>query len=320
MNMYTIMNPILRMTLALGLLLPAQAGFEVKTTDSRIEILDDGKCVFGWQIQPPKEPLGGIEKFPISAYVHPLATPSGFGLTAVQPHDHLHHLGLWWPWKQVTVGGKKHITWELQSGEGRHVAKSAKVTARTEDSVAITAINEIQIRRGKGYEAVIAETANLRFSRLGGDAYTLDIELNHAPAGDLPVEITAYRYSGFSWRGPMSWTGKNSAMVTSGGQNRDSANGQEARWVFVSGPSEGGKASFLMLSGAGKDGNPAERLRVWNSKMHHGNPFINFNPVMKKSFLLTDENPEVSSRRYRIVMSDRALTAGDAEALWKEWK
>lgn len=320
MTTRTIMIHILRMTLTFGLLLPAQAGFEVKTGEARIEIVDDGKCVFGWQIKPPEEPLGGIEKFPISAYVHPLATPSGFGMTTVQPDDHLHHLGLWWPWKQVTVDGKKSITWELQNGEGRHVAKSAKVTEKSDDAVSITADNEIQIRRGEGYEAVIAETVELRFSRLGEDAYTLDIELKHAPVGDLPVEITAYRYSGFSWRGPMSWTGENSAMVASGGQNRDSANGQEARWVFVSGPSEAGEATFLMLSGAEKDENPAERLRVWNSKMHHGNPFINFNPVMKKSFVLTEENPEVSLRRYRIVVSDRVMTAEESEGLWKDWE
>jgi hypothetical protein len=314
------MIPILRMTLALGLLLPVQAGFEVKTSDSRIEIVDGGKCVFGWQIQPPEAPLGGIEKFPISAYVDPLATPSGFDLTAVQPSDHLHHLGLWWPWKQVTVDGKKHVTWELQNGEGRHVAKSATVTDESDDAVSITARNEIQIQRDGKYRPVIAETVNLRFSRLGKDAYVLDIGIDHAPVAGEEVEITAYRYSGFSWRGPMSWTGENSAMVTSGGQDSDSANGQEARWVFVSGPAEDDKASFLMLSGAEKDGNPAERLRVWNSKMHHGNPFINFNPVMKKSFALTKDSHEVASRRYRVVMADRALTAGEAEALWKEWK
>ena len=130
-----------RLTIAMGLLLPVQAGFEVKESDSRIEIVEDGKTVFGWQIKPPKEPLGGIEKFPISAYVHPLAPPSGFVLTDVQPHDHLHHLGVWWPWKQVTVDGKKHITWELQNGEGRHVAKSAEVNSKTDDAVAITAYN-----------------------------------------------------------------------------------------------------------------------------------------------------------------------------------
>lgn len=311
---------ILRTTLACGLLLPVEAGLEVKTSESRIEIVDEGRTVFGWQIKPPAEPLGGIEKFPISAYVHPLATPSGFELTAVQPHDHLHHLGLWWPWKQVSVDGKPYVTWELQKGEGRHVAKTAEVTSKADDAVTITARNEIQIKRGDAYEAVIAETAILTFARLGEDAHVLDVDLKHERVGGLPVEITAYRYSGFSWRGPMSWVGDNSAMVTSGGQDRDSANGQEARWVFVSGPADDGRATLLMLSGAEKDDNPAERLRVWNSKMHHGNPFINFNPVMKKSFDLTEDHAEVASRRYRIVASDRALTADDAEALWKEWK
>lgn len=314
------MNSILRTAIVLGLVIPLKAGFEVKEGESRIEIVDAGKTVFGWQIKPPEEPLGGIDKFPISAYVHPLAPPSGFDLTDVQPSDHLHHLGVWWPWKQVTVDGEKHIIWELQKGEGRHVAQSAEVTSKTDDAVLITAHNEVQIRSGDGFEPVIAETALLRLSRMGDDAYVLDIDLRHEPVGDLPVEISAYRYSGFSWRGPLSWIAGNSTMVTSGGQNRDSANGEEARWVFVSGPSESGKATFLMLGGAEKDENPAERLRVWNSKMHKGHPFINFNPVMKKSFLLTDENSEVASRRYRVVVADREISADEAEDFWKEWK
>ncbi|NNJ43691.1 MAG: hypothetical protein HKP15_10145, partial [Akkermansiaceae bacterium] len=36
--------------------LPVSAGFEVKEDQGRIEIIDNGKVVFGWQSTPIKNP------------------------------------------------------------------------------------------------------------------------------------------------------------------------------------------------------------------------------------------------------------------------
>ena len=77
---------------------------------------------------------------------------------------------------------------------------------------------------------------------------------------------------------------------------------------------------MLMLSGAAKNGGAPERLRVWNSKMHHGAPFVNFNPVVKKSFVLKPENKEVSKRSYRLIIADRVIGPAEADKLWKAWK
>lgn len=295
----------------------AAAGFEVVASDARIEIRDGDKTVFGWQKGPIEEPKGG-EKFAASAFVHPLTTPSGFGLTNIQPSDHLHHFGIWWPWKHVQVDGKKYNCWELQAGEGRQMAASAKVIRKSDDEVAILAENRHEIRDGDTYRPVLREETTLVFQRLDPRTYRLDIDIQQQPVDGIEVIVSAYRYSGFSWRGPASWTGETSRMRTSGGHDRTNANHQPARWVTVDGGTPGGHATMLILSAAPMHDGAAELLRVWGPKQHHGEPFVNFNPVVKTSPPLSD--PAVAHRKYRLILADREITPEDADKLWKAWE
>jgi hypothetical protein len=304
--------------------LPVSAGFEVKDDQGRIEIRDNGKLVFGWQSAPIKTPRGGPE-FAGSAFIHPLCTPSGFKLTDIQPSDHLHHFGVWWPWKHVSVDGKKFNTWELQKKEGRNVAASATVTSKTGDEVILKLVNQSEIKPdGSKYHAVLNEQTTLRFARLDKDAYVLDLTIRQEPAKGKLVEISQYRYSGFSWRGTPDFKKANSKMHTSGGHNRDTANGQTARWAMVSGdiPSDTpkSKATILIMSGAPKNGGTPERLRVWNSKVGTDAQFINFNPVVKSSQTMDAKHPGVSSRTYRLILADRAIDPAQAERLWQAWR
>lgn len=300
--------------------LPALAGFEVTENHGRIEIRDNDKLVFGYQHQPLPKPKGG-EIFAGSAFVHPLTTPSGFELTQIQPDDHLHHFGVWWPWKKIEVDGKSYITWEMQQHEGRHVAVSAKVSSQSADAIVIEAVNRSDIKpEGEDYQPVLNEQVTLRFSRMGKDAYLLDIDIVQQPLKEREVTIEKYRYSGFSWRGTAAWNNDNSTMRTSGGHHRDNANHQPANWVSVDGKTPAGMGTFLMMSAAPKTGGKAELLRVWGSNMEHGAPFANFNPVAKASIELKPSNSSVSRRSYRLVIADHAILPDEANKLWQEWQ
>ncbi len=313
------MKHILTLLISTILIFPAMAGFEVKENQGRLEIHDGDQLIFGWQAKPLQEPKGG-EIFSASAFIHPLHTPSGFELTKIQPDDHLHHLGVWWPWKMVTVDGKDYVTWEMQNKEGQHVAVGAKVIKESADEVVIEANNQTLIRPtgGEG-KPILDEQVELRFFRVAKDAYGLDIHIVQQPVEGIDVTVTKYRYSGFSWRGTGDWNKENSEMRTSGGNNRDNANSQQANWVTVDGATPGGRATMLMMSVAAKGGE-AEQLRVWDSKMHGGAPFVNFNPVMKTSEELKPENKRVSDRRYRLIVADRVISPDEADKLWQEWK
>ena len=282
-------------------------------TDGRIEAKLDGKPVFAWQAKPLEKPAGG-EKFKGSAFLHPLRTPSGFEWTAIQPADHLHHFGLWWPWKYIEVDGAKYNCWEIQEGQGAHEARSARLLPGAPDKPEWEFITETVVKKpGAAPLTAIHETARVSVS-VNGDSQVLDISLLNK-AANSPVKIVEYRYSGFSWRGPVSWNKDNSRMTTSEGKGRDDANGTPARWVVVSGPTPNGSASVLMMTAA----KTPEKLRVWDSKNGNGMPFVNFNPVMDKPLPLDDAHPAVSNRKYRVIAADHVIDAAAAEAEWKKW-
>ena len=270
-----------------------------------------------WQSKPLAHPKGG-EKFAGSAFLHSLKTPSGFEWCAIQPDDHLHHFGLWWPWKFIEVGGEKFNTWEIQEGQGAHRAVSVQSQSSKGGALQWSLNNRTFIRKpGIEDRAVIDEKATVGIS-VSGDMEIVDIEIQQKPL-DQPVTIVDYRYSGFSWRGPLVWNKDNSTMVTSEGKNRDEANGTQARWVVVSGPSPKGKASVLMMSAASARAGTAEKLRVWDSKNLNGMPFVNFNPVMEKALPLDGKHPAVSQRKYRVIAADHVIDPAAAEVEWKKW-
>ena len=286
--------------------------------DGRLEARQGDTVAFAWQIAPLTQPKGG-PKFAGSAFLHPLRTPSGFEWTTIQPADHKHHFGLWWPWKYIEVNGRKYCTWEIQNGEGGHVAQSVKSLPGGRDMLEWEFSNVTETRTaGADPQPAILETARVGLTTSRKDAQVIDISLKQKAAG-APVTIVEYRYSGFSWRGPESWNKDNSKMTTSEGFDRDAANGKPARWVVVSGPTPTGSASVLMMSAATELAGTPELLRVWDSKSQNGTPFVNFNPVMEKSLPLDDAHPAVSNRKYRVVAADEVIDAAAAESEWRKW-
>jgi len=278
-----------------------------------------------WQMDPLGHPSGSDAFLP-SAFLHPLRTPAGFEWTQAFPGDHIHHLGVWWPWKHIVVDGETYNCWELQHGQGAHHAVSAKEITSGPDAVEWEFRNEIRIRKPDGGPPVtdgitaVHEKIHMRIARHDDEANAIDIII-HQAAADKPVTIGQYRYSGFSWRGPASWDKSNSVMTTSENLDRDKANGTKARWVLLTGPADGdATASVLMMSAAAEIAETPELLRVWDSGAHNGTPFVNFNPVQDKSLPLDAETPAVSHREYRLIAADRTLTVEEAEAEWKAWR
>lgn len=276
------------------------------------------ETVLLWRTTPA--PLtGNLAKFSTSGYFQSLRTPSGFELLTVHPADHPHHCGLWWPWKYIEVNGKRHNTWEVQENQGAHVAKSAKRIGTEKDGLKweLTCESMVKLPEAEPSTAIL-ETTLISLADVSPDTRVLDIDIQQK-AASTPVMIVNYRYSGFSWRGPASWQKENSTMTTSGGKNRDDANGTPARWVVVSGSTPKGMASMLMMSAASKVAGKEENLRVWDSKNMNGTPFVNFNPVMNKPLALDENTPAVCHRKYRIIAADRVIDAAGAEAAWRDW-
>jgi Methane oxygenase PmoA len=277
-----------------------------------------GDTALFWRTSPVAM-SGNLAKFSTSGYFHSLRTPAGFELLTVHPADHPHHCGLWWPWKFVEVGGKRYNTWEVQEGQGAHVAKAARRIGTKKDELDWELTSEAVVNSpDAGASTAILETTLVSLADVSPDTRVLDIDIRQKAAA-AAVKIVNYRYSGFSWRGPTSWNKDNSTMTTSGGKNRDTANGTPARWVVVSGPTPQGMASMLMMSAAADIAGTEESLRVWDSKAENGAPFVNFNPVMDNALPLDADHPAVARRKYRVIAADRMIDAAAAEAEWRKW-
>ncbi len=274
----------------------------------------DGNELLGYRYQPLENPAGG-EKFKGSNFIHPLKTPSGFCVTDFQPDDHLHHFGLWWPWKKIKVDGREIITWELQKGEGLIRAGSATVT----ETGFIAESDYVDRTAPDGPLVVLKETAKLDvagFNAGSANGYSLDIEISHCCATEHPVEVVKYRYSGFSIRASSQWNKDNSTILTSEGKGRSEANFTRSAWLKTEGVTREERSAGVLLMGHPLNHAHPELLRTWD-KQHNGAVFANFNPVQEASWKFEPGNDYV--RRYRVFVYDGELSKKQADRLWEKY-
>jgi hypothetical protein len=275
----------------------------------------DGKDLIAYQVKPMSHPKGG-DKFSGSNFIHPLKTPSGFVVTDLQPSDHLHHFGLWWPWKYIEVDGRKILCWELQNGDGVIQAQEGESAA---DGFSAKSIYVDRKAEG-GPHTVLNETLTAKVSKVAEqsyDGYNLDMEIVHEVAIDKPVTVTKYRYSGFSLRGTPLWNKDNCIVVTSEGKAYDKSNFTRAKWVRVEGDAGNGRrAGILMMSHPGNQDHP-ELLRTWDPKTQNGAVFVNFNTVQAKPWIFQPGKQYI--RNYRVCVYDGKLSTEDAEKMWTKY-
>lgn len=288
--------------------------------DGKLVVKSASVDLVTYQNKPMEKPKGG-DKFKGSNFIHPLKTPSGFCLTDLQPSDHLHHFGLWWPWKYLKAEGRKVLYWELQKGEGVIEAQGRKNTNISKDGAKFVAISHyIDKTAPDGPKVILNELLLAKVSLIVASpvkGYFLDLEIIQSPQIKTPVEVVKYRYSGFSIRGPKEWNKDNSKLITSEGKDRQGSNGTRANWIIAEGDAkEGAKAGFVIMSHPDNYGTP-QFLRTWNNKMFNGATFANFNPVQKNSWTL--QPGKKYTQKYRLFVYDGTVTEKQAEKFWDDY-
>lgn len=107
--------------------------FTTKKSVGGIEILENGKKVLFYQVQPKS--VGG--KYERAGYVHPLYSLDETILTEDMPEDHPYHRGIFWAWHQILLNDKNiadgwisdNILWtpktvKVKKGKGRVTIQS----------------------------------------------------------------------------------------------------------------------------------------------------------------------------------------------------
>ncbi len=294
-----------------------QAGtaLEIRNDGARLAIGHDGQELLGYQVLPMQNPKGG-DAFKGSNFIHPLRTPSGFAVTDLQPKDHLHHFGVWWPWKYIEVDGRKIVCWELQKGKGLIQGRKATV----QDKGFVSESDYIDRTAPGGPLVVLNEETSVRvtgFKQSAANGYYLDIEITHRCATEHPVKVSAYRYSGFGYRGAASWNKDTSTILTSEGKDRSTANFTRADWTRVQGATPNNGTAGVLLMGHPDNRDHPEMLRTWD-KQHNGAIFVNLNPVQEKPWKF--EPGKKYTRRYRMFVYDGKVGKEQAKRLWKEYE
>ena len=298
--------------------MPARLKTEVSGEKLTIKYGQDQ--LLSYQAKPMTDPVGG-KMYKGSNFIHPLKTPSGFTVTQLQPQDHLHHFGLWWPWKYIIADGRKIVCWELQENEGLVQAKRI-LKYNTEQACAVFVAESEYIDRTApaGPEVVLHEKLEVQVTKpisFPAHGYFLNLSITNRCAIGTPVEIVKYRYSGFAFRGAASWNKNNSTLLTSAGKDRDTSNFTRAKWVHVQGDVPGGRKAGVVLMSHPHNRDYPQLLRTWDSKQHDGSVFVNFNPVQEIPWKFEPGKDYI--QRYQLFVYDGSVTAQQVEQLWKNY-
>lgn len=284
--------------------------------DGALVVRSGDKPVLQYQYETVYPPEGIDTVFKRSGFIHPLWSPQGKVLTNIQPDDHYHHYGIWNPWTHTEFRGDTIDFWNLHQREG--TVRFAGFTGK-ESGAVYGGFHARQEHVADPYgERTVAlnEVWDVRVFNLQNGVWLLDFtsELNCATAD--PVTLLEYRYAGFGFRATEQWTNKNSSVLTSEGNTRKNADGSTAKWCIMQGQTDGSNSGILFM-GYPSNYNFPEPLRIWpeNANGGRGDMFFNFAPTKNMDWKL--EPGKTYVLRYRMLVFDGELNAGEAEQAWQ---
>ena len=253
-----------------------------------------------------------------SGFIHPLWSPSGEVLTRIQAPDHYHHYGIWGPWTKTHIQGREVDFWNLSKGEG--TVRFAGFLSQIEGPVfsGFSALQEHVDFGAKGPDQVaINETLAVSVWNLDpeNNVWLIDYTSILNCALDSEIILDAYRYGGgIGYRATEKWRKNNCSILTSEGNDRDNADGSNARWCIVEGESSFDRSGILFMSHPSNRAFP-EPMRVWSKDANdNGNLYFEFCPIRNQDWELKKGNNY--SQKYRLLVFDGALTMNEAEEYW----
>lgn len=283
-----------------------------------IKFVNKGSPVLNYQFNEALPPAGVDPLFRRSGFIHPLWSPSGEVLTRIQAPDHYHHYGIWGPWTKTHIQGREVDFWNLSKGEG--TVRFAGFLSQIEGPVfsEFSALQEHVDFGAKGPDQVaINETLEVGVWNLDSEknVWLVDYTSILNCALDSGIILDAYRYGGgIGYRATEKWRKNNCSVLTSEGNDRDNADGSNARWCIVEGESSCGRSGVLFMSHPSNRAFP-EPMRVWSKDANeNGNLYFEFCPIRNQDWKLKKGNNY--SQKYRLLVFDGAITKNEAEEYW----
>jgi len=234
-------------------------------------------------------------------FFHPVQTPSGIAITAFEPSDHVWHRGIWFAWKYLN--GVNY--WE----ESEDAAVDGRTLTIGDEHVALgpaaaTVSTTLHYQPPSG-DPVLEEQRTVRFGPPTDGSFIIDWE-QHFRASSLPVTIDRTPindetpwggYAGLSWRAAR--TLRDFRALNSEGQRDADTEHQRARWLDLSGISDGGRNQVGGVAIFDHPKNPGAPTH-WRCILDPAFGYINPAFVLKEPYTLAAG--EILSLRYRMLI------------------
>lgn len=294
---------------------------EVKATekDGALVINANNRSLLSYFHKTVYPPAGIDTNYKRSGFIHPLWTPHGQVLTAIQPKDHYHHYGIWNPWTHTVYEKDTVDFWNIRGKKG--TVRFAKFISQTNGPVysEFEALHEhVVFKKGGTEKVALNEIQKVRVYQPDeeNDYYIVDISSKLTCATASPLLIVAYRYAGFGWRATEEWTKDNCEVLTSEGKDRKTTDGTKGRWIMVQGNLGNDYGGLVMMSNPENYNHP-EPLRIWdqNANGGRGDMFANFATTKDKDWLL--EPGKTYHLQYRLLVFNGKFDAAKAEHAWQ---
>ncbi|MDF2157682.1 PmoA family protein [Algoriphagus sp. CAU 1675] len=292
----------------------------LKETSNGVDFVIGNQRVLTYQTATADVPEGIKAAFKKSGFIHPLTSPSGQVLTRIQPPDHYHHYGIWGPWTRATINGREVDFWNLGDGKGRvdfsHIISKKQAGGAAELNVRQ---NHLDLKAPEAERLAISEDLRIKVKPADKGRYMVDYTTTIFTSLEKGILLDDYRYGGgIGFRATEMWDPSNSSVLTSEGKNRVEADGTNAKWIIVKGKTadKSGQSGILLMSHNTNKSHP-EPLRVWPEDSNGGkeNVFIEFCPIRHESWEILPNKRY--SLKYRMIVFDGELSAGEAEAYWR---
>lgn len=279
-----------------------------------IELRKDNAKIFRFHTQNTETPAGVGSEYSRSAYIHPLYSPSGMVLTDEYPSDHRAHKGIWNAWPEATFKGRPADFWNL--GDKRGQVRFKSFFEKTEGPVYSRISSEIEhvdIVDNPPVVSIIEKQTETVWNPDGPlvGAWVVDYSVDQSQIRDAPIIAKKAGYGGMAFRGAAGWKDGNLDVITSEGKNKTNAHESRARWFAIMGQLGGKWASVIYLAAKENPGYPEPMM------FHPTLTLIGFDPAVAADFVM--EAGKTHSWRYRMVVVEGKVTAGEAERLWKDF-
>lgn len=302
--------------------LPVETGLmHVLERHGQLRLFSQEKAILDYQFATMYPPEGINPLYKRSGFIHPLRTPGGQILSRVQPPDHFHHYGIWGPWTKTHIGGREVDFWNLLKGQG--TVRFNGFLSLLEGPVfgGFKALQEhIDFGATGPDQVAIREVLDVRvWNTASPDVFLIDYTTTLNTPLDSGILLDAYRYGGgIGFRATEHWHKDNSSVLTSENKDRLSADGTKARWCIIEGESDSrdGRSGILFM------GHPSNReypepMRVWpmDANGGRGDVYFEFCPIRHTDWRL--ERGKDYSLKYRLLVFDGSVSAGEAERYWQ---